>query len=91
VTDVLPELETTAWAGATVMHLLDMRTGAAFDEDYSATSGPMIAYRKAAGWNPLGPSEQPSDLRSFFQQLKETDGPHCGRFWYVSPNTDLLG
>jgi CubicO group peptidase (beta-lactamase class C family) len=91
VTDVIPELESSAWAGATVMQLLDMRTGVAFNEDYSATAGPMIAYRKAVGWNPLGPGEQPSDLRSFFQQLKETDGPHGGRFWYVSPNTDLLG
>jgi CubicO group peptidase (beta-lactamase class C family) len=80
-------------AERTVLDLVppDMRAGAAFNEDYSATSGPMIAYRKAVGWNPLGPSEQPSDLRSFFQQLKETDGPHGGRFWYVSPNTDLLG
>jgi CubicO group peptidase (beta-lactamase class C family) len=73
------------------MQLLDMRTGVAFDEDYQATSGPMISYRRAAGWNPLTPDEPPSDIRSFFQELKETDGPHGGRFWYVSPNTDLLG
>jgi CubicO group peptidase (beta-lactamase class C family) len=91
VTDVIPELKATAWAGATVLQLLDMRSGVAFDEDYSATAGPMIAYRKAAGWDPLGPSEQPSDLRSFFHDLREADGPHGGRFWYVSPNTDLLG
>jgi CubicO group peptidase (beta-lactamase class C family) len=91
VTDVIPELEATAWAGATVMQLLDMRTGVAFNEDYLAASGPMIAYRKAVGWNPPGPGEEPSDLRSFFRELRETDGPHGGRFWYVSPNTDLLG
>src|SRR5262245_16259562 len=91
VTDVIPELKSTAWDGATVMQLLDMRTGVAFNEDYLATSGPMIAYRRAAGWNPLGPGEEPSDLRTFFRQLGESDGPHGGRFWYVSPNTDLLG
>ncbi len=91
VTDVIPELRGTAWDGATIMQMLDMRTGVAFNEDYLATAGPMIAYRKAVGWNPLGPGEQPSDLRSFFQALKETDAPHGGRFWYVSPNTDLLG
>jgi len=91
VTDVIPELKTTAWAGATVSHLLDMRTGVAFNEDYQATSGPMIAYRKAAGWNALGPGEQPSDLRSFFLELREADAPHGGRFCYASPNTDLLG
>jgi CubicO group peptidase (beta-lactamase class C family) len=91
VTGVIPELKATAWASATVSDLLDMRTGVAFNEDYLATSGPIIAYRKAAGWNPLGPGEQPSDLRSFFHELREADGPHGGRFWYVSPNTDLLG
>jgi CubicO group peptidase (beta-lactamase class C family) len=91
VTDVIPELKSTAWEGATVMQLLDMRTGVAFNEDYLATSGPMIAYRKAAGWNPPGPGEQPTDLRSFFRELTQSDGRHGGRFWYVSPNTDLLG
>src|SRR5262245_6014640 len=91
VTEVIPEIKTTAWAGATVMQLLDMQTGVAFNEDYLAASGPIVAYRKAAGWNPLQPGEQSKDLRSFFQELREVDGPYGGRFWYVSPNTDLLG
>jgi CubicO group peptidase (beta-lactamase class C family) len=91
VTDIIPELRATAWAGATIGQLLDMRTGVAFNEDYLAASGPMIAYRKAAGWNPLEPGDPASDLRSFFRELRDTDGPHGGRFWYVSPNTDLLG
>ena len=53
VADILPELRDTAYRGATVRQLLDMRTGVAFDEDYLATSGPMIAYRKSTGWNPV--------------------------------------
>ena len=91
VTDAIPELKSTAWDGATITHLLDMRTGVAFNEDYLATSGPMLAYRRAAGWNPLAAGEQPSDLRAFFRTLRESDGPHGGRFCYVSPNSDLLG
>lgn len=91
VTDYVPEVADTAWRGATVRHLLDMRVGIAFNEDYWATSGPIIAYRKAQGWNPLPPGEKPSDLRSFFRELRDHDGPHEGRFHYVSPNTDLLG
>lgn len=91
VTDVLPELAGTAYEGATVRHLLDMRVGVAFDEDYTATSGPIVEYRKSTGWNPLGPGEAPSDLHSFYARLKDRDGPHQGRFHYVSPNTDLLG
>jgi len=91
VVDLVPELRDTAYRGATIRHLLDMRAGIAWDENYLATSGPIIEYRKASGWNPLGPGETPSDLGSFFRHLKETDGPHGGRFHYVSPNSDLLG
>ena len=91
VVDILPELKKTGYAGATVRHLLDMRSGIAFEEDYLATSGPIVEYRKATGWNPLGAGESPSDLRGFYQQLTGTDGPHGGIFRYISPNTDLLG
>jgi len=91
VVDLAPELRDTAYRGATIRHLLDMRAGIAWDENYLAISGPIIEYRKASGWNPSGPGETPSDLGSFFRHLKETDGPHGGRFHYVSPNSDLLG
>jgi CubicO group peptidase (beta-lactamase class C family) len=91
LTDVLPELAGTAYRGATLRHLLDMRAGIAFDEDYLATTGPIVQYRKATGWNALGPGEEPSDLHSFYHQLTDSDGRHGGRFQYVSPNTDLLG
>lgn len=91
VTSLVPELEGTAYRGATIRHLLDMRAGVAFNEDYLATSGPIIEYRKSTGWNPLGPGETASDLNSFFATLKEKDGNHWGRFHYISPNTDLLG
>jgi len=91
VVEFLPQLKDTAYRGATLRHLLDMRTGIAFDEDYLATSGPIVEYRKASGWNPLGAGEAPSDLHSFYRVLKDNDGPHGGRFHYTSPNTDLLG
>lgn len=91
VTSIIPEVKGTAYDGATVDQLLDMRTGILFDEDYLATSGPIVEYRKATNWNPLGPGEKPSDLRGFYRHLKKKDGPHGGRFHYVSPNTDLLG
>ena len=91
VTDVLPELAGTAYKGATIRQLLDMRAGVAFDEDYLASAGPIIAYRKATNWQPLEPGEAPSDLRSFYREMTESAGPHDGPFSYVSPNTDLLG
>jgi CubicO group peptidase (beta-lactamase class C family) len=91
VADVLPELSSTAYRGATLRDLLDMRAGIAFDEDYLATRGPIVEYRKSTGWNPLAPGEAPSDLHSFYRKLEKSDGTHGGRFHYVSPNTDLLG
>lgn len=89
--EFIPELKDTAYRDATLRHLLDMRAGVAFDEDYLATSGPIVEYRKATGWNPLARGEEPSDLRSFYSRLKKSDGGHWGRFHYISPNTDLLG
>lgn len=91
VTRLIPEIAETAYSGATLRQLLDMRAGVFFDEDYLATSGPIIEYRKAQNWNPLEPGERPSDLRTFFRSMTAPDGPHGGRTHYVSPNTDLLG
>jgi len=78
VTAAVPEVRDTAYAGATIRNLLDMRVGLAFDEDYTATSGTIIQYRKATNWNPLQPGETPTDLRSFYAALRERDGAHGG-------------
>ena len=87
----VPELWGSAFQGATVRQLLDMRVGLAFDEDYLATSGPIVQYRKASNWNPLDPGEMATDLRAFLPTLTATSGPHGGALNYVSPCTDLLG
>lgn len=86
----LPEMQFTAWNGASVQNVLDMRTGVQFTEDYEATAGAIIEYRKSTGWNPLEPGEAATDLRRFFSQVTEADGTHQQRFHYVSPNTDLM-
>jgi CubicO group peptidase (beta-lactamase class C family) len=90
VVDFIPEVADTAYRAATIRHLLDMRAGIVWDENYLAASGPIVEYRKATGWNPLLPGDTPSDLRSFFNTLKKT-GPHDGPLHYTSPNSDLLG
>lgn len=91
IEDIIPEVAGAAFAGATLRDILDMRVGIKFDENYAATGGAIIAYRKAQGWDPILPGEEPSDLRSFFEILVDTDGEHGAAFHYVSPNTDLLG
>ena len=91
LTEVIPELEGSAYAGATVRDALDMRVGIRFDEDYHAAGGAIIEYRKSHLWDPVPVGEPPTDLRRFLSTLAERDGEHDGRFHYVSPNTDLLG
>ena len=86
----VPELKMTAYSDATVRDLLDMRVGVKFDEDYTATTGPIINYRYAANWNPVPVGVEAGDLKSFMGSLTERDGSHNDRFHYVSPNTDLL-
>jgi CubicO group peptidase (beta-lactamase class C family) len=87
----VPEVNTTAYRGARIRDLLDMRAGILFDEDYLATGGAIIEYRKATLWEPFAPGQAPTDLRSWYQTLTEPDGPH-GRPWhYVSTNSDLIG
>ena len=91
ITDLLPELHGSAYAGATVRDALDMRVGIQFDEDYHAKAGAIIEYRKSHLWDPLPVGEAASDMRSFFSSLIARDGNHNDRFHYVSPNTDMLG
>src|SRR5262245_3041613 len=90
VTDVVPELKRTAYEGATIRHLLDMRVGIVWAEDYLASSGPIVEYRKATGWSALAPGEAAGDLHSFYKELTGSR-PHGGPLHYVSPNSDLLG
>jgi hypothetical protein len=91
VANYVPEVAGTAYSDAHLRDLLDMRAGVKFDEDYLATSGPIIEYRKATSWEPLEPGQAPLDLRSFYATLTERDGPHGRPIHYISTNTDLLG
>jgi CubicO group peptidase (beta-lactamase class C family) len=91
IVSIIPELKNSVYANATLRHVLDMRVGLDFDEGYLATSGPIVEYRKSTNWNPLGPGEQPSDLRSFLASLTLRSGRDGGPSHYVSTNTDLLG
>jgi CubicO group peptidase (beta-lactamase class C family) len=84
VSAYVPEVAATAYQGATLRHLLDMRTGIVMDVPALA------AYSAATGWDPVGPGEVP-DLHAFYEKLAVPYQPHGGPFSYVSANTDLLG
>ena len=85
VSDYVPEIARTAYQGATIRHLLDMRTGVVLDASQQA------AYAAATGWEPIAPGEAPRDLHSFFKTMTASHNGHGGPFSYVSANTDLLG
>ena len=91
VTDLLPELAASGYAGgATVRHLLDMRSGIAFSEDYLDANAEVRLLEQAIGWaTPVTPGI-PDTMRGFLATLR-AKGEHGGRFDYRSGESDVLG
>lgn len=87
---VIPELAGTAWEGATVRHVLDMRTGTKFSEDYEDLESAMAPYTVASGMSPRTRPDEPTDTYSFLASL-DNDREHGGAFDYRSPVTSMLG
>jgi CubicO group peptidase (beta-lactamase class C family) len=81
----------SAYADATVRHVLDMTVSIDFDESYLDPNGAFARYREAMGWNPVGDPNQSPSLHPFLTTLPRGKDPHGARFHYVSPNSDLLG
>jgi len=93
VAGIVPELAGTSFAGATVQHLLDMRAGTRFNEDYADLGADVRSYERVYLWRPpvSGGSGGPGaeDALGYFATL-ENDGPHGGPFRYRSILTDVL-
>jgi len=85
VADYVGEVVDTAYAGATIRNLLDMRTGIVLDEVQERR------YANASNWDPLSPDEDSIEFLEFIKRLPPSPMPHGGPFKYVSANTDLLG
>ncbi len=90
VTSVLPELAGTAWEGATVRHLLDMRAGTRFNEEYADPTADVRVYEQIYLWRPRIDPALPEDAWTYMAGL-ENDRPHGGAFDYRSILTDMLG
>ena len=91
VSRYVPEVEGSAYADATVRHVLDMVVSIRFVEDYLDPLGDVARYRAAMGWNPPGTIASVDGINAFVVSLPKADLPHGRRFHYVSPNSDLLG
>jgi hypothetical protein len=89
VEGIVPELDGTSFAGATVQNLLDMRTGTRFDESYDNLEADVRTYERVYLWRPDNGDPRPPDALSYFGTLSN-DGPHGGRFRYRSILTDVL-
>jgi CubicO group peptidase (beta-lactamase class C family) len=87
----VPEAAGSAYADATVRHVLDMTVSIDFDESYLDPNGAFARYREAMGWNPVADSAKAPGLHKFLTTLPRGSAPHGERFHYVSPNSDLLG
>lgn len=85
VSDYVPEISKSAYAGATIRHLLDMRTALLFSD------ADLKAYSAATQWEPLEPGAAPTGFADFFGELRGKSSGHGGPFKYLSANTDLLG
>ena len=90
VTDVLPDLAGTAYDGATVRHLLDMRVGLDFSEDYDDPECDFAYLDAASGWRPPIRPDAPDNLLDFMRIIRAKP-PHGGAFHYVSANSVVLG
>lgn len=91
VSDYLPEAKGSAYGDCRYRDVLDMRVSLDFNEAYLDRNGAFARYRRAMLWNPPEPGTTAEDLRSFLVSLRKGEGPHGGRFFYASPNSDLLG
>jgi len=90
LTTYVPALGSGGYAGATVRHLLDMRTGIDFSEDYLDPDAEVRVLEEAIGWASQRRDGLPSTMYDYLLTL-QASGPHGGAFDYKSCETDVLG
>jgi CubicO group peptidase (beta-lactamase class C family) len=88
VTDYLPELAGSGYAGGLVRHVYDMRSGVRFGEEYANPDSDIRRLDEWVGWFP-GDGE-PRGLYRFLATL-QAEAPHGERFLYRSAESDVLG
>ena len=89
VTDYVPELADSGYAGATVRDILDMRSGIRFSEDYLDPDSEVRQIERSIGWS----ETDPGDAKGMYAYLRtlEAKSEHGGPFEYRSCETDVLG
>ena len=86
------ELRGTSFDGCTVQHLLDMRAGTKWSEDYgNFPESDAFVYEQVMGWRPRQTAGLAPDMYAYMVGLTENARPHGGPFDYRSILTDVLG
>jgi CubicO group peptidase (beta-lactamase class C family) len=93
ITRYVPELAASGYAGATVRHVLDMRSGVDFTEEYTNPQADIRRLDEWIGWRPDDPGDSGDDPRGLYRFLAtlRAQAPHGGRFLYRSAESDVLG
>jgi CubicO group peptidase (beta-lactamase class C family) len=94
ITDYVPELAASGYAGATVRHVLDMRSGVRFVEEYTNPQADIRLLDRWLGWQSGTGSDvdvdQAGGLYRYLATL-QAEAPHGSRFLYRSAESDVLG
>ena len=88
ITGYVPELAVSGYAGALVRHVLDMRSGVRFLEEYANPHSDIRRLDEWVGWQP-GQGESRGLYR--FLATLQAEAPHGERFLYRSAESDVLG
>lgn len=95
VTDYLPDLNDTAYRGASLQQVLDMTSGVRFSEDYTDPYSDIGRSDVASGWKPIPPDSDPGfrwprHMYELILSLGEVVRRHGDLFSYRSIETDVL-
>jgi CubicO group peptidase (beta-lactamase class C family) len=90
VASYVPALAKSGYNGATVRHLLDMRSGIKFSETYLDPDAEVRRLEQAIGWARNRHPDVPEGMYPFLLSLQRK-AAHGGAFEYRSCETDVLG
>lgn len=90
VSDFVPELEGSGYDGAAVRHLLDMRVGVRFSEDYDDQDSEIARLDRLYGVRQSVSDDEPGSSYEFAAETVR-EGKHGGPFHYVSLDLQVLG
>lgn len=90
VTKYAPELESSAYGGARIEHLLDMQVGIVYSEDYLDPESEASELDRLSGLRAARTPSHPGSTYEFATRMRG-QGRHGEGFHYVSLNTNVLG